>query len=86
MRVLYNYNNLRYFITTKSLSTRQAQYAKELAKYNFKIKYKLGKVNPANILFQRPDYTKGFKNSSKRTLLNTIYKYTIVILSESVDW
>ena len=72
MRVLYNYNNLRYFITTKSLSTYQAQYVKELAKFNFKIKYKLGKANPANILFQRLDYTKGFKDSSKRTVLNAM--------------
>ena len=71
-RVLYNYNNLRYFKTTKSLSTYQAQYAKELAKFNFKIKYKLGKANPANILSQRLDYAKGFKDSSKRTVLNAI--------------
>jgi len=49
-RVLYNYNNYRYFITTKSLSTCLAQYAKELAKFNFKIKYKLSKTNSANIL------------------------------------
>ena len=70
--MLYNYNNLRYFITTKSLSAYQAQYVKELAKFNFKIKYKLGKANPANILSQRLDYTKGLKDSSKRTVLNAI--------------
>jgi len=70
--VLYNYNNLKYFITTKSLSARQAWYAKKLAKFNFKIKYKLGKINPANILSRRPDYTKGFKDSSKRIILNAI--------------
>ena len=71
-RVLYNYNNFRYFITTKSLSAYQAQYTKELAKFNFKIKYKLGKANPTNTLFQRLDYIKGFKNSSKRIVLNVI--------------
>ena len=71
-RVLYDYNNLRYFITTKSLSTCQAQYAKKLAKFNFKIKYKLGKANPANTLSRRPNYAKGFKDSSKRTVLNAI--------------
>ena len=49
--ILYNYNNFRYFITTKSLSACQAWYIKELTKFNFKIKYKLGKVNLANILF-----------------------------------
>ena len=72
MHIFCNYNNLRYFITTKSLSTREVWYAEELAKFNFKIKYKLGKANPTNILSQRPNYTKGFKNSSKRTVLNTI--------------
>ena len=70
--MLYNYNNFRYFIITKSLSACQAQYTKELAKFNFKIKYKPSKLNPANILSQRPDYAKGFKNGSKRTILNTI--------------
>ena len=70
--MLYNYNNLKYFIITKSLFTRQAWYIKELAKFNFKIKYKLSKANPANTLFWRLDYAKGFKNSSKRTVLNAI--------------
>ena len=72
MRMLYNYNNFKYFITTKSLSTYQAWYTEELAKFNFKIKYKPSKLNPANILFWRLDYTKGFKNSSKRIILNAI--------------
>jgi len=71
-RVLCNYNNLRYFITTKSLSARQAQYAEELAKFNFEIKYKLGKINPTNALSWCPDYAKGFKDGSKRTILNTM--------------
>ena len=70
--VLYNYNNLRYFITTKSLSTYQAWYIKELAKFNFKIEYKLSKLNPINILSWYLDYAKGFKNSSKKTILNAI--------------
>ena len=72
IRVLCDYNNLRYFITTKSLSARQAQYTEELAKFNFKIKYKLSKANPADALFQCLDYAKGFKDSSKRTVLNAI--------------
>ena len=70
--VFCDYNNLRYFITTKSLFTHQAWYAEELAKFNFEIEYKLGKVNPANILFWRLDYAKGFKDGSKRTVFNTI--------------
>ena len=72
MRVLYNYNNFRYFIITKSLSTYQAWYTKKLTKFNFKIKYKLSKVNRTNILSWRLDYVKGFKDSSKRTIFNII--------------
>jgi len=45
---------------------------KKLAKFNFKIKYKLGKTNPTNILSRRLDYTKGFKDNNKRTILNAI--------------
>ena len=59
-------------MTTKSLSACQAQYAKELAKFDFKIKYKPGKTNPTNVLSQHPDYAKGFKNGSKRTVFNAI--------------
>ena len=70
--IFCDYNNLKYFITTKSLSTYQAQYAKKLAKFNFEIKYKPSKLNPANVLFQYLDYAKGFKNSSKRIILNAI--------------
>ena len=70
--MLYNYNNFKYFITIKSLSTYQVWYAKELAKFDFKIKYKLGKANPANVLSWRLDYAKGFKNGSKRTVFNAI--------------
>ena len=72
MRVFYNYNNLKYFITTKSLSAHQAWYTKELAKFNFEIKYKLSKANFANILSWRLDYAKGFKDGSKKTVLNAI--------------
>jgi hypothetical protein len=71
-RILYNHNNLRYFMTTKSLSACQAQYAKELAKFDFKIEYKPSKSNPTNTLSWRPNYAKGFKDGSKRTILNTI--------------
>ena len=70
--MLYNYNNFRYFIITKSLFIYQAQYTKKLARFNFKIKYKFNKLNPTNILFQCLDYTRSFKNNSKRIILNAI--------------
>ena len=59
-------------MTTKNLFVYQARYAKELAKFDFEIEYKPGKANPANVLFQRPNYAKGFKDGSKRTVLNAI--------------
>ena len=48
--ILYNYNNFKYFITTKSLFACQAQYIKKLAKFNFEIKYKPSKLNFVNTL------------------------------------
>jgi hypothetical protein len=40
--VLSDYTNLKYFITIKDLTPKQACWAKELARFNFEIKYKLG--------------------------------------------
>jgi hypothetical protein len=57
--VLSNYANLKYFITTKDLTPKQARWAKELARFNFEIKYKLGQENPADRPSRRPDYAKG---------------------------
>jgi hypothetical protein len=57
--VLSNYNNLQYFITTKELSPKQAYWAKELARFDFKIKYKLGQDNLADRPSQQPNYAKG---------------------------
>ena len=70
--MLYNYNNFKYFITTKSLFIYQAQYIKKLVKFNFKIKYKLSKANSANVLFQYLNYIKGFKDGSKRIIFNAM--------------
>ena len=50
MHMFCNYNNLRYFMITKSLFACQAWYAEELAKFNFKIEYKPGKLNPIDVL------------------------------------
>ena len=47
-RVLSDHHNLRYFMTTKELTPRQARWAEELARFNFKIKYKPGENNPTN--------------------------------------
>ena len=45
--VLTDYNNLCYFINTKSLSSRQICWAQELSWYHFQINYCQGKANAA---------------------------------------
>ena len=53
--VLTDYNNLRRFIDTKSLSSRQVCWAQKLSCYHFRIDYCQGKANgAANALSQYP--------------------------------
>ena len=53
--VLTDHNNLRRFMNTKSLSSRQVRWAQELSRYHFQIDYCQGKANgAANALSQYP--------------------------------
>ena len=45
--VLTDHNNLRRFMDTKSLSSRQVRWAQELSRYNFRIDSCQGKANGA---------------------------------------
>ena len=45
--VLTDHNNLRRFMDTKSLSSRQVRWAQELFRYHFRINYCQGKANEA---------------------------------------
>ena len=45
--VLTDHNNLRRFMDTKSLSSRQVRWAQELSRYHFRIDYCQGKANAA---------------------------------------
>ena len=45
--VLTDHNNLRRFMDTKSLSSRQVRWAQELSRYHFQINYCQGKANAA---------------------------------------
>ncbi len=51
--VLTYHNNLRWFIDTKILSSRQVRWAKELSRYHFWIDYRQGKANAAADAFFR---------------------------------
>ena len=50
--ILTDYNNLKKFIETISLSGCQIQWAKELSHYDYKIDYRPGTNNPADTLSQ----------------------------------
>ena len=51
---------MRYFLSTKTLSQRQARWAEELSQYNFVIRYKQGKKNTrADALSRRWDHAEG---------------------------
>ena len=45
--VLTDHNNLRRFMDTKNLSSRQVRWAQELSRYHFRIDYRQGKANAA---------------------------------------
>ena len=53
--VFTDHNNLRWFMNTKSLSSKQVCWAQELSYYHFWVDYCQGKANRAtNALFQYP--------------------------------
>ncbi len=72
IRVLCDHNNLKYFMTTKALTSRQARWAELLAEFDFEIEYKPGDSNPADAPSRRPDYASGFKQETKRVANDTM--------------
>ena len=57
MRVFTDHKNLKYFTMIKVLNKKQAQWAEELAEYNFVIIYYTGALNiKADLLSYRADY------------------------------
>ncbi|KNG45587.1 gag/polymerase/env polyprotein [Stemphylium lycopersici] len=66
--VLSDHNNLRYFMTTKELSPKQARWAEELARFDFEIEYKPGADNLADGLSRRPDYAQGLWVGEQKAL------------------
>ena len=54
--VLSDHETLQCFMTTKVLNRRQIRWAQMLAGFDFIIKYRRGKSNPADPLSRRPDH------------------------------
>jgi hypothetical protein len=59
IEVLTDHNNLKYFMETKYLESRQARWAMYLATYDFEIIYRKGASNSADGPSRRPDYEEG---------------------------
>jgi hypothetical protein len=76
VEVLCDHSNLKYFMTTKSLSRRQARWAERLAAFDFDIKYRKGGTNPADGPSRRPDYK---SNSTGDKLL-------LPVLQQKLKW
>jgi hypothetical protein len=58
VEVLMDHHNLQRFMTTKSLTGRQARWWEKLSGYNLNIVYRAGKKNPADTPSCRPDYAR----------------------------
>ncbi len=56
--VCSDHNNLKYFLTKKTLSGRQARWVEGLGEFDFLIEYYTGKSNPADGPSCRPDHHK----------------------------
>ena len=71
VEVITDHENLKYFMTTKSLNRRQTHWAEELAAYDFDITWRKGSLNPADAPSRRPDYEK-LAEERDQTLLPTL--------------
>jgi hypothetical protein len=60
-----DHNNLKYFMTKRVLTGRQARWAESLAEFDFVIEYRSGKTNPADGPSRRPDYNVSEPNRSE---------------------
>ena len=73
--VLTNHNNLRRFIETKSLSSRQVHWAQELSRYYFRIDYYQDKANRAtDALSQYPQQSAEEEKTFRSKNVKILYR------------
>ncbi len=71
VEVLMDHHNLQRFMTTKSLTRRQARWWETLSGYNLNKVYRAGKKNLANAPSCRPDYARVPEGQCVATILTT---------------
>ena len=64
--LLTDHSNLQWFMTTKSLTRRQARWTEHLAEFDFHIVHRPGRTNPADGPSRRPDYMENASNDVDR--------------------
>ena len=86
--ILMDHKNLEYFIKPQDLSCWQACWNQILQEYHYIIQHHPGKTNPADPLFQRPDFEKGVKDNIQiqiLSLLKSKESSSTEIIPERVD-
>lgn len=67
--VLSDHSNLKYFMKSQTLTSRQARWASFLSEFHFDILHTPGRSNPADPASRRSDYITEGPDSSRVTLL-----------------
>ena len=62
IRVIFDHNNLRYFMTIKELNAKQIRWAEKLTAFDFTIEYRKNKLNSANASSRKSDIMKSNDN------------------------
>ena len=76
VKILFDHQNLEYFMITKKLNRRQVRWAELLSKFNFKIKFRSEKQSAKpNVLTRRfQNLPKGIENERTKYQKQTILK------------
>ncbi len=71
-----DHHNLKYFMTKRKLTGRQARWADALAEFDFIIEYRTGRTNPADGPSRRPDLadSEGERGNDEEEILPTLYR------------
>ena len=87
IRVLSDYKNLEYFISTKLLSRRQAHWSEFLSRFNFKIVYRPGKASakPDALTRRSRDLPKEGEKHDERTRFQHQVVLKLQNLTELLD-